>query len=90
MIGGPGSFVVPIREREKFKDAIRTKLVLEIAGMTGRRVISGLGRRAPRASPARSASWHVAASPGAGGGPSDFQVDQRTNRATISDMRRVA
>jgi hypothetical protein len=32
VIGGPGAFVVPIREREKFKEAIRTKLVLEIAG----------------------------------------------------------
>jgi hypothetical protein len=32
VIGGPGAFVVPIRERDKFADAIRTKLVLEIAG----------------------------------------------------------
>jgi Protein of unknown function (DUF1194) len=32
VIGGPGAFVVPIREREKFREAIRTKLVLEIAG----------------------------------------------------------
>ena len=32
VIGGPGAFVVPMREREKFKEAIRTKLVLEIAG----------------------------------------------------------
>jgi hypothetical protein len=32
VIGGPGSFVVPIREREKFKEATRTKLVLEVAG----------------------------------------------------------
>ena len=32
VIGGPGSFVVPIKEREKFKEATRTKLVLEIAG----------------------------------------------------------
>jgi hypothetical protein len=31
VIGGPGAFVVPIQEREKFRDAIRTKLVLEIA-----------------------------------------------------------
>lgn len=31
VIGGPGAFVVPLREREKFVDAIRTKLVLEIA-----------------------------------------------------------
>jgi hypothetical protein len=34
VIGGPGAFVVPIREREKFREAIRTKLVLEIAGRT--------------------------------------------------------
>ena len=31
VIGGPGAFVVPIREREKFKEAIRAKLVLDIA-----------------------------------------------------------
>jgi hypothetical protein len=31
VIGGPGAFVVPIREREKFIEATRTKLVLEIA-----------------------------------------------------------
>ena len=30
--GGPGSFVVPIRERAEFIKATRTKLVLEIAG----------------------------------------------------------
>jgi Protein of unknown function (DUF1194) len=34
VIGGPGAFVVPIRERDKFREAIRTKLVLEIAGRT--------------------------------------------------------
>jgi hypothetical protein len=32
VIGGPGSFVIPIKERNQFKEAIRTKLVLEIAG----------------------------------------------------------
>ena len=32
VIGGAGSFVIPIRERDKFKEAIRTKLVLEVAG----------------------------------------------------------
>jgi hypothetical protein len=31
VIGGPGAFVIPIRERAKFKEAIRTKLVLDIA-----------------------------------------------------------
>jgi Protein of unknown function (DUF1194) len=32
VIGGPGAFVISIKEREKFKEAIRTKLLLEIAG----------------------------------------------------------
>ena len=32
VIGGPGAFVIPIKAREQFKEAIRTKLVLEIAG----------------------------------------------------------
>lgn len=32
VIGGPGSFVVTIKDRDKFKEAIRTKLLLEIAG----------------------------------------------------------
>jgi hypothetical protein len=32
VIGGPGAFVVPVKEREKFTEAIRTKLVLEVAG----------------------------------------------------------
>jgi hypothetical protein len=31
VIGGPGSFVVSIKDREKFKEAIRTKLLLEVA-----------------------------------------------------------
>lgn len=34
VIGGPGHFVIPIKERDQFKEAIRTKLVLEIAGRT--------------------------------------------------------
>jgi hypothetical protein len=36
VIGGPGAFVVPTRERDRFKEAIRTKLVLEVAGRTPR------------------------------------------------------
>ena len=34
VIGGPGSFVVTIKDRDKFKEAIRTKLLLEVAGRT--------------------------------------------------------
>jgi hypothetical protein len=50
VIGGPGAFVVPIKEREKFKDAVRTKLVLEVAGRTpaARRV--PVAAQAPRIS----------------------------------------
>ena len=32
VIGGPGSFMIPIRERDQFREATRTKLVQEIAG----------------------------------------------------------
>ena len=37
VIGGPGSFVVTIKDRDKFKEAIRTKLLLEVAGRTPER-----------------------------------------------------
>jgi hypothetical protein len=49
VIGGPGAFVVPIREREKFKDAIRTKLVLDIAALPAE----------PRVIPASAASPRI-------------------------------
>jgi hypothetical protein len=35
VIGGAGAFVIPVRDREKFTEAIRTKLVLEVAGGAG-------------------------------------------------------
>jgi len=34
VIGGPSAFVVPVKDRDKFVEAIRTKLVLEIATLT--------------------------------------------------------
>jgi hypothetical protein len=37
VIGGPGSFVVAIKDRDKFKEAIRAKLLLEVAGRTPER-----------------------------------------------------
>ncbi|MGA7486488.1 MAG: DUF1194 domain-containing protein [Xanthobacteraceae bacterium] len=47
VIGGPGAFVIPIRAREQFQDAIRTKLVLEIAGrLPERRVLPAQARTA--------------------------------------------
>lgn len=45
VIGGPGAFVVTIKDREKFKEAIRTKLVMEVAGRVPEpRVIPAAGR----------------------------------------------
>src|SRR5438105_9706045 len=48
VIGGPGAFVVPIKEREKVKDAVRTKLVLEIAGRTSPGQFIPAAAQAPR------------------------------------------
>jgi len=50
VIGGPGSFVIPIREREKFTEAIRAKLVLEIAGRTPSSRVVPTAADAPRIS----------------------------------------
>ncbi|RLP78480.1 DUF1194 domain-containing protein [Xanthobacter tagetidis] len=33
VIGGPGAFVIPVQHREEFARAIKTKLVLEVAGV---------------------------------------------------------
>ena len=48
VIGGPGAFVVTIKDRDKFKEAIRTKLLLEIAGRTPERPVVPVAERTPR------------------------------------------
>ena len=48
VIGGPGSFVVAIKEREKFKEAIRTKLVMEVAGRQPEPRVVPVAGREPR------------------------------------------
>ena len=50
VIGGPGSFVVPIKDREKFKEAIRTKLLLEVAGRTPEGRAVPVAEKEPRVS----------------------------------------
>lgn len=52
VIGGPGAFVVVIRDKEQFVEAIRTKLVMEIAdrGTTGEALVQKAQARAPRIS----------------------------------------
>ena len=51
VIGGPGAFVVTIKDRDKFKEAIRTKLLLEVAGRTPERQVvpaAALAAKEPR------------------------------------------
>ncbi len=50
VIGGPGAFVVPIRERQKFIEATRTKLVLEVATRQPEPRAIPASSRAPRIS----------------------------------------
>jgi hypothetical protein len=50
VIGGPGSFVVTIKDREKFKEAIRTKLLLEVAGRKPERMVVPTAATEPRVS----------------------------------------
>src|SRR5882672_7126405 len=46
--GGPGSFVVSIKDRDEFKEAIRTKLILEVAGRTPERRTVPVTEKEPR------------------------------------------
>jgi hypothetical protein len=50
VIGGPGAFVVAIRDRAQFKEATRTKLVLEVAGLTPRAGATPASAAEPRVS----------------------------------------
>jgi hypothetical protein len=50
VIGGPGAFVVPIRERSQFIEATRTKLVLEVAGRRPESRVMPASAQAPRVS----------------------------------------
>ena len=50
VVGGPGSFVVSIKDREKFKEAIRTKLLMEVAGRMPEKVPVAEKDKEPRVS----------------------------------------
>jgi hypothetical protein len=50
VIGGPGAFVVTIKDRDKFKEAIRTKLVLEVANLQPERRVVPIAEKEPRVS----------------------------------------
>lgn len=48
VIGGPGAFMLTIKDRENFKEAIRIKLVLEVAGLMPERRIVPAAEKEPR------------------------------------------
>ena len=50
VIGGPGAFIMTIKDREKFQEAIRTKLVLEVAGLAPEGRIVPTAENEPRVS----------------------------------------
>jgi Protein of unknown function (DUF1194) len=50
VIGGPGSFVVTIKDRDQFKEAIRTKLLLEVAGRAPEHRVVPVAKTEPRVS----------------------------------------
>lgn len=53
VIGGPGAFVLPVRSVDQFPEAVRTKLVMEIAGLAPE--APGIPARAgPRVVPAQA------------------------------------
>lgn len=47
VIGGEGSFIVPVRERQHFADAIRTKIIREIAALPTRPLIQKVQAEPP-------------------------------------------
>jgi hypothetical protein len=49
VIGGSGAFVIPVRDRAQFKEAIRTKLIMEVAELKGAQV-QPVQARQPRVS----------------------------------------
>ena len=50
VIGGPGAFMIPIKDREKFKEATRAKLVQEVAGIAPSPRVLRAAADAPRIS----------------------------------------
>ena len=50
VIGGPGAFIIPIHNREQFKEAIRTKLLLEVAGRKPEQRVVPVSDKEPRVS----------------------------------------
>jgi Protein of unknown function (DUF1194) len=80
VIGGPGAFVIPIRERDQFRAATRTKLVQEIAS---REV-------APRVIPAADRKPCISCTIGEHPAPSENRCGSSAGAGWISGKHRDA
>lgn len=49
VIGGQGSFMIPVRDKAQFQNAIKTKVLLEVAGLTPPEPLIHRAQEAPRA-----------------------------------------
>lgn len=70
VIGGPGSFLLPVRNWDQFPDAVRRKLVLELAG----RPVTNAGL-----APERSRIWKIS------GGTTDCTIGETLWRGWVHD-----
>jgi hypothetical protein len=58
VIGGQGAFMVPVRDRDRFPQAIKTKILMEVAGLTPPRPLIERVQARPRANcAAGEAQW---------------------------------
>ena len=58
VVGGAGAFVIPIRERLQFAEAIKTKIIREIAGATSEPLIQRTQAQAPTDCSNRSSPYY--------------------------------
>jgi len=49
VIGGPGAFMIPVRDKAQFQEAIKTKVLLEVAGLTPPNPLIHPAQDSPRA-----------------------------------------
>jgi hypothetical protein len=60
VIGGPGAFMIPVRERQQFASAIKTKIIREIANFSPEPLIHNVQAETPMNCVNRSNSpWSV-------------------------------
>ena len=54
VIGGAGAFMVPARERDQFREAVKTKIIMEVAGIMSATRLGAAADPRPRVIPAQA------------------------------------